>query len=75
MAAVGEGGADRFRPHFLAIEMDDMVEILGLRFARSFSRVRFVSYSPSESALGGEACHVEEISTLSVQRRELEGSC
>ncbi len=26
MAAVGEAGADRFRPHFLAIEWDDMVD-------------------------------------------------
>jgi hypothetical protein len=26
MAAVGEAGADRFRPHFLAIEWDDIVD-------------------------------------------------
>src|SRR5918994_7853155 len=26
MAAVGEAGADRFRPHFPAIEWDDMVD-------------------------------------------------
>ncbi len=26
MAAVGEAGADRFRPHFLAIEWDDVVD-------------------------------------------------
>ena len=26
MAAVSEAGADRFRPHFLAIEWDDMVD-------------------------------------------------
>jgi len=27
MAAVGEAGADRFHPHFLAIEWDDMVAV------------------------------------------------
>jgi hypothetical protein len=26
MAAAGEAGANRFRPHFLAIEWDDMVD-------------------------------------------------
>jgi hypothetical protein len=26
MAAVGEASADRFRPHFLAIEWDDIVD-------------------------------------------------
>ncbi len=60
MAAVSEAGAagaDRFRPHFLAIEWDDMVDAWRLhafpsdgrrpRATRRVSRVAFVDPAPA----------------------------